>query len=305
MQQAWRLAFAGAILMFGAAAPREAASLSGAQLASTQDGPHAERISNSLAIIKVRKDGQTVDCSGVFFSGRMVITAGHCLLDGNLNEVKPSDISVSKCLDARSGDCVWIDAMGFEVHALFKRRAELAGTQERQAAKAEKFEIKRFRQYPNDIAMIMLADLAPNVSFVPLAAEPPREGETHHHYGAGRTLTDNAGTMRYAAFNLARKSKSDGNPDSQYLLVATNQVGSCPGDSGGPLFVARDNQVWIAGIGVAMENSPNSLCADLTVSATDFSRQRDWIYVTASDLQRQYSGFPPTRSILSSVGIGN
>jgi len=291
------------------ATPSPGNALSDGQLASAQVGPHADRIRSTLALVRISKNGRSSSCSGVFLSSRIVLTAGHCLLDEEFKEAAPSSVSVSRCLDPKIKSCRWIEAKGFEIQPFFKRRAELAGHLEKKAAKSEKFEIKRFHQWTHDLAVVYLANHADNVGSIPLTLAPPSDGEIHFHYGAGQTPKLDDGKMRVAAFLMAWSVSGSRSLLSQYLLVASKTSGNCPGDSGGPIFVERDGQLWIAGLGVAAKHrEKKSLCGDVAVIATDLNYQRDWIEPTIRKIQREHSAppqlHPAVRSAIDRLGIG-
>ncbi len=191
------------------------------------------------------------DCTGVKIAARFVLTARHCQVD-------------------KSTHVIFSDGRPYRIVATFAPKPQ------RITAKDE-----------HDLAVLRIEDDVPGPS-ANLAddAATPKNGESGWIAGyGGRKVRSGNDPLRKLQVKVTDRDYSP----SAVAVRTVEGGGACDGDSGGPGYTERDNQILVWGIDSAPLDG-NSRCASREVLAK-VAAERDWIKHTISLADRLGSRF--------------
>jgi hypothetical protein len=208
----------------------------------------AERVAQHLVLVR----GKRNVCSGTVLASDLVLTAAHCLREGDKLQVRP--------LGRRTFHPVRETAS----HPQFERERGSVATRV-------------------DLALLKLAGPLPDqMKPALLGRRPTTAGEAVLVAGFGRhdlASPDISGQARMATLvTLERRLGTQILLRDPVTLQESARLGACAGDSGGPAFAIREGLVVI-GVVSAVPGS----CGGLTI-VTPISVHYDWITATARKL---------------------
>lgn len=139
---------------------------------------------------------------------------------------------------------------------------------------------------PNDVALLRLMYRYPkDVQYFRVAAESPRRGQQARLVGFGQDETGATGTRKSGRLQFLRER------NDFFVFVATTEKyqRQGPGDSGGPLFIERDDgNCDIVGIVTGRDGflgKERGLAADEYAYFVSMKAQADWIGRRSEELQ--------------------
>lgn len=206
-------------------------------------------------------------CTGVAIARDLVLTAAHCTLPGADYKLMEFDAAHQPQLR---------DVAQIARHPQFDLKALLA------------------HRATADVTLLRLAAplgaaFAPAPLAAPMPAVAPGDAFTVAGFGvAVRHDGKTSGTLRAATLIAT------GHPGTLQIRLMDAQakderagLGACTGDSGAPVFVARDGRRAVAGV-VSWSTGPKLTagCGGLT-GVTPLARYRDWIVETARQMGAQ------------------
>ncbi len=194
----------------------------------------------SVVVLKVVDGGgDTYRCTGVVIAPRLVLTAGHCL-----EGVVSGKVGFGPLDDATA---TWTDVTEFVTHPQWRASSGGHPTQNDLA-------LVKIASQPEGIAAARLLPAA-------LAIQQSDVGAVSIEFvGYGRTETGGGGTrlrssapLQYACLAAAECTWWRNVLAFAYVAPAAfchprANAGTCKGDSGGPAFITRDGQEFVAGI---------------------------------------------------------
>jgi len=210
-------------------APDEPMILGGRQGAITNGSPDTQPNHTAVVAVIAGRGGM---CSGTLISPRVVLTAGHCVAGMRAGSFR---IGFGDRVD---GSMKWVRTSEVLLHPEFTENP-----------------------ITNDLALLRLAS-APPVAVDPVPALP-RElgigrsdvGQSLEFAGFGETESGEVGEKLHVSGPLGfvcsgtRGCTWNGAPTSPHTICYNQQPGGpCSGDSGGPAFVVRDGQEYVAGV---------------------------------------------------------
>lgn len=207
--------FAVCVLCLSAAACGGAEEERGAPRARQQGvvgGIEAALVSSVALVDRTAK----LRCSGGLIARRLVLTAGHCFVDGE------APLMVSFAADAKGP---FARAIRFEVHPQFEVTGSFGSA------------------YAHDLALLYLAEEA-SVEALPLAGEAPELGAIVNTVAYGRTgpdAEDQGVRRRGASFVTAIKDRQ--------LTLGPGPSHPCLFDSGGPVLSEAGQLVGVVSTG--------------------------------------------------------
>ncbi|MEQ1723089.1 MAG: S1 family peptidase [Pseudobdellovibrio sp.] len=195
---------------------------------------------------------QPLLCSATLLNARTVLTAAHCVPDGEY-------IYVSRSLTPKShNNTVEIRKSQIFIHKEFDKKNHI-----------------------NDIAIIKLNEDLEDTSEVgyPSLSETS-EYENYNFYGYGKDKRGNDGQLRLVTrtkADLKAKANMDTLPENFLEFDQTNGMGICSGDSGGPILTESEGKSFIVAIHtIVLVPKRAKLCHYSGVS-TKVSTVLDWI----------------------------
>lgn len=193
-------------------------------------------VSSVVRILVTQWDGSVALCTGTVIGPRAVLSAGHCLLNA-----QPDNISI----DTIAGSFGGID---YVFHPGFTMSETDSG--------AVLF---------NDLAIIFSSQDLPVTAAPILVSRIPQQGEEVVVAGYGLTAPDSsAGTIHAGEATVNNITENH-----IFVVYADNEAHPCSGDSGGALWVSQNGSMAISG--VVSQSDPtvtmNSMCqpGDITL----------------------------------------
>ncbi len=174
---------------------------------------------NSSLLIEVTRDKGVFTCTGVAVSKELIITAAHCL-EGNVKKVR---IFTGRDYNPKANS---LEVKDFKVHPDYDPKKSA---------------------YRNDIARITLKEPLPAfVNLCPIFDKTIIEGDIYR-FGFGARDKKNIRTVitpKLRKVNL------------QEYVVELNDKFSRSGDSGGPVFLKKENQLFILAVHSTFSHGP-------------------------------------------------
>lgn len=214
---------------------------------------------------RVSTVGISTGCSGSIIAEDLILTAAHCISNGAMSVVFRTNMFASG-----TGDV--IPVTGKIIHASYAPSGS--------------------NIVPYDIALLKLQRAIPTrykpVKLLP-SSKPLVPGEAVLQAGFGETIVRGGGS-----FGLLRSVNNNYLGKASYgrIRVANkNFTGTCSGDSGGPLFVNKDGEWFVAGaLSGGVESKQYGCHGGGTYTGTaEFS---DWILRAAQQLTGRDNPFP-------------
>ena len=164
---------------------------------------------NSCLKLEIEKDdGNKYICSGVAISDTLVLTAAHCLLSSKSIRITSEDMLID------------FSASSFAIHPQYDRNRS---------------------KYLYDLALVFLPQQLPtNLILYPIYPGHVDQAQDVTLYRCGFGLRD--GNNLRAVISPMKIIYADEN----YFEI--EDLFSFPGDSGGPIFMLKNNQFWLVGI---------------------------------------------------------
>lgn len=193
---------------------------------------------NSSLLIEVTRPTGTFTCTGVAINGNTVLTAAHCL-EGEILKVRVSNDSVYDV----NGKFWEIDS--FELHPDYD------------SAKSN---------YRSDLAKIKLKGTLPkNTKFYPIIKKGTELNGKLMRLGFGARGPQNSRTMVIPELKSLR---------SQEKILELHDMYSYSGDSGGPVFLQNQGQMYLVAIHSTLSFGPEGKYSFNPLLST----HRDWIH---------------------------
>lgn len=193
---------------------------------------------NSGLVIEVTRPEGKFTCSGVAIKDDVVLTAAHCL-EGEILKIRVFN-QASYNPKAKS----WA-AESFELHPEYNKTAS---------------------NYKSDLARIKLASKLPESTMIyPIIKDEKNFKGKLLRVGFGARSHSNVRTLISPLFkNLNHKEK----------VLELDDMYSYSGDSGGPIFIQRDGQMYLVAIHSTLSYGPEGKFSYNPLVST----QRDWIF---------------------------
>ncbi len=175
---------------------------------------------NSSVVIEVTRPSGKFTCSGVAISPQIILTAAHCL-DGDIKEVKVfNEATYHPSLNH-------FEVANFELHPEYDKNKS---------------------NYQADIARIQLKDKLPeSTNFFPIIKKTTNINGQFIRLGFGERNQANTRTMITPLLKQV-------NPLQNVLEL--NDMYSYSGDSGGPIFMQQDGQMYLVAIHSTLSYGP-------------------------------------------------
>jgi hypothetical protein len=257
LRYAWIIAGIGLLNMHCSRTGPEESELmirNGGAVAENSTGP--ERLSTV---------GISSGCTGTVIAENLILTAGHCLSSGAMSVVFRTNM-----YQQGTGAVIPVERKVY--HAQYKPTGKYI--------------------VPYDIAMLKLsANIPANYRPVKLlpASQPLKVGEAVLQAGYGETLQRGGGTfgrLRAVANTFAGRGSY-----GRVIAANGNFKGTCAGDSGGPLYVKRGSEWFVAGAlsGGAESQQYGCMGGGTYTGVAEF---QDWIVRAAQTLTGKTNPFP-------------
>lgn len=192
---------------------------------------------NSTLVIEVTRPEGKFTCSGVAIQEDVVLTAAHCL-EGEILKVRVFN-QATYDPNAKS----W-NAEAFELHPEYKKSAS---------------------NFKSDLARIKLAEKLPTSTiFFPIMKNEKNLQGKFFRVGYGARSHSNIRTL------ITPEFKSLTNQDQ---VLELNDMYSFSGDSGGPVFIQREGQMYLVAIHSTLSYGPQGKFSYNPL----LSGQREWI----------------------------
>ncbi|WP_176736449.1 trypsin-like serine protease [Oligoflexus tunisiensis] len=226
----------------------------GRQVAENASGP--DRLSTV---------GISSGCTGTVIAENLILTAGHCLSNGAMSVVFRTNMYAQ-------GTGAVIPVERKVVHAQYKPTGPYI--------------------VPYDIAMLKLSKNIPAnykpVKLLP-ASQPLRSGEAVLQAGYGETLQRGGGA--FGTLRSVNNTYSGRGSYGRVIVANRNFTGTCAGDSGGPLFVNRNNEWYVAGALSGGQESAQYGCHG-GGTYTGVAEFHSWLVKAAQNLTGKANPFP-------------
>ena len=192
---------------------------------------------NSTLVIEVTRPEGKFTCSGVAIKDDVVLTAAHCL-DGQILKVR-----VFNQATYHPNSPSWI-AESFELHPDYNKASS---------------------NFKSDLARIKLTEKLPSSTiFYPLLKNEKDLTGRLFRVGYGARATSNIRTLVTPEFKTLRQHEK---------VLELNDMYSFSGDSGGPIFLQRDGQMYLVAIHSTLSYGPEGKFSYNPL----VSGNRDWI----------------------------
>jgi V8-like Glu-specific endopeptidase len=175
---------------------------------------------NSSVLIEVTRPGGVLTCTGVAINKTTILTAAHCL-EGEILKVR---VSTEACYDK---DGRFLEVEGFKLHPEYNRRDS---------------------NYRSDLAKVTLRDpLPPGTNFYPIIKKDQNLSGKILRLGFGARGNKNVRTLVIPEVRKIR-------PMEKVLELYDNY--SYSGDSGGPVFLQHEGQMYLVAIHSTLSFGP-------------------------------------------------
>ncbi|HYX34461.1 MAG TPA: trypsin-like serine protease [Oligoflexus sp.] len=226
----------------------------GGQVAENSTGP--ERVSTV---------GLSIGCTGTVIASNLILTAAHCVSNKAMSVVFRTNMY-------QQGTGVVIPVERKVYHAQYKPTGKFI--------------------VPYDIAMLKLASNIPAtykpVKLLP-AGQPLKPGEAVVQAGYGETIQRGGGA--FGRLRAVANTYSGRGSFGRVIVSNQNLKGTCAGDSGGPVFVKRGAEWYVAGAlsGGAESQQHGCLGGGTYTGVAEF---QDWIIRAGQNLSGKTNPFP-------------
>lgn len=194
---------------------------------------------NSSLVIEVTRPEGKFTCSGVAIKDDMVLTAAHCL-EGKILKIR---VFTQASYNPRSKS---IEAKSFDLHPEYNKEKS---------------------NYKADLAKIKLSEKLPESTVIyPIMKNDNIRGKILR-VGFGARSNNNIRTLITPQFKDIKINEKVLELDDMY---------SYSGDSGGPIFIQRDGQMYLAAIHSTLSYGPEGKFSYNPL----VSGQRDWIFAS-------------------------
>ncbi len=175
---------------------------------------------NSSVLIEVTRPGGVYTCTGVAINKNTILTAAHCL-EGEILKVR---VSTEACYD-REGEFLEVDT--FELHPEYNRRDS---------------------NYRSDLAKITLRNSLPmGTNFYPIIKKDQNLSGKILRLGFGARGDKNVRTLVLPEMRKIRAMEK---------ILELNDTYSYSGDSGGPVFMQFEGQMYLVAIHSTLSFGP-------------------------------------------------
>jgi V8-like Glu-specific endopeptidase len=175
---------------------------------------------NSSLIVEVTRSTGVFTCTGVAINGQTILTAAHCL-EGEILKIRISNDPVYN----KKG-CFW-EVQSYEVHPDYNSEKS---------------------QYRCDLAKIKLTKALPSSTmFFPIMKKAQEMDGKILRLGFGGRSNKNVRTLVTPEFKRVRKHEN---------VLELHDTYSYSGDSGGPVFLQKDGQMYLVAIHSTLSFGP-------------------------------------------------
>jgi hypothetical protein len=220
---------------------------------------------NATGPDRVSTVGISSGCTGTIIAENLILTAGHCLSNGAMNVVFRTNMYAQ-------GTGAVIPVERKIVHAQYKPTGRYI--------------------VPYDIAMLKLSKNIPAnykpVKLLP-ASQPLKVGEAVLQAGYGETLQRGGGS--FGRLRSVDNTYAGRSSYGRVTVANRNFTGTCAGDSGGPLYVKRSNEWYVAGALSGGQESQQYGCHG-GGTYTGVAEFNSWILKAAQNLTGKTNPFP-------------
>lgn len=221
-------------------------------------------------------DGRYWVCSGTLIAPDLIVTAAHCLQD-ELTGSPPETLDVI----AGAFD---IDAATAEQTYVVDRVVAHPDVRLYGATSSDPTGLGA----RHDIALVRTTEPITQVSVVPILPKEELDnvmlsGAKLTIAGYGRRYVDAFGASSEDGLHYVGELSFARRTDYEFLAGGSSEADTCPGDSGGPVYVNYAGKVWVVGAtSRGRDDFPNIDCGEGGIY-TLVSAYTDWIEQTAAD----------------------